>query len=158
MIHLCIATPDLTEQIHTREKMIHLCIATPALTEQIHTREKMIHLCIATPDMTEEHPGTTLRSQRTCVLPSTVPTGPLQVSVSVSLTVQEVTPLGVANKLMAPGVTERHRPEEGHFHQEVLSPEYDESSKAIAYYSFPVFRLIGEYSFLDLFHSIQRSY
>ena len=58
---------------------------------------------------------------------------------------------------MAPGVTERHRPEEGHFHQEVFSPEDDESSKAIAYYSFPVFRLIGEYSFLDLFHSIQRS-
>ena len=58
---------------------------------------------------------------------------------------------------MAPGVTERNRPEEGHFHQEVLSPEDDESSKAIAYYSFPVFRLIGEYIFIDLFHSIQRS-
>jgi len=56
-----------------------------------------------------------LRSERTCVFPSTVPTGPLQVSVSVSLTVQVVTPLGVANKLMAPGVTERNRPEEGHF-------------------------------------------
>ena len=91
------------------------------------------------------------------MLPSTVPTGPLQINVSVSLTVQVVTPLGVANKLMAPGVTERNRPEEGHFHQEVLSPEEDESSKAIVYYSFPVFRLIGQYSFLDLFHSIQRS-
>ena len=68
MIHLCIATPDLTEQIHTREKMIHLCIATPDLTEQIHTREKMIHLCIATPDMTEEHPSTTPeRSAYLCV-------------------------------------------------------------------------------------------
>ena len=64
------------------------------------------------------------------MLPSTVPTGPLQVSVSVSLTVQVVTPLGVANKLMAPEVTERNRPEEGHFRQEVLSPEEDESSKA----------------------------
>ena len=91
------------------------------------------------------------------MFPSTVPTGPLQVSVSVSLTVQVVTPLGVANKLMAPGVTERHRPEEGHFHQEVLSHEEDESSKALVYYSFPVFRLIGEYSFLDVFHSTQRS-
>ena len=27
----------------------------------------------------------------------------------------------------------------------------------LAYYSFPVFRLIGEYIFIDLFHSIQRS-
>ena len=44
-----------------------------------------------------------------------------------------------------------------HFHQKVLSPEEDESSKALAYYSFPVFRLIGQHSFLDLFHSIQRS-
>ena len=65
------------------------------------------------------------------MLPSTVPTGPLQVSVSVSLTVQVVTPLGVANKLMAPGLTERNRPEEGHFHQEVLSPEEDELSKGL---------------------------
>ena len=41
------------------EKMIHLCIATLHLTEQLDTTEKMIHLCIATPDMTEEHTSTT---------------------------------------------------------------------------------------------------
>ena len=91
----------------------------------------MIHLCIATLIWLKNIPVQHLRSQRTCVLPSTVPTEPLQVSVSVSLTVQVVTPLGVANKLMAPGLTERNRPEEGHFHQEVLSPEEDESSKGL---------------------------
>ena len=56
---------------------------------------------------------------------------------------------------MAPGVTETNRPEEGHFHQEVLSPEEDESSKAFVCYCFLVFHLIGKYIFLDLFQRNQ---
>ena len=36
----------------------------------------------------------------------------------------------------------------------LLSPEQDEWSKALECYCFPVFRLIGEYVFLDLFHLV----
>ena len=36
----------------------------------------------------------------------------------------------------------------------LLSPEEDESWKALVCYCFPVFRFIGEYVFLDLFHLV----
>ena len=36
----------------------------------------------------------------------------------------------------------------------LLSPEEDESWKALVCYCFPVFRFIGEYGFIDLFHLV----
>ena len=51
---------SITEHLQTTtEKKTYLCTPTPDLTEQLHTTEKIIHLYIATPNLAEKHPGTT---------------------------------------------------------------------------------------------------
>ena len=106
--------PDMTEECPstTPEKSAYLCVAFPWYdwrTSQYNTWEVSVPVYCLPLVWLKNVPVQHLRSQRTCVLPSTVPTGPLHVSVSVLLTFQEVTPLGVAVKVIAPGVTERNR-------------------------------------------------
>ena len=111
----CVLQPLIWLNNFIQQRKRLTCLLQPLIRLNKFIQKRKRLTCVLQPLIWLKNiPVQHLRSERTCVFPSTVPTGPLQVSVSVSLTVQVVTPLGVANKLMAPGVTERHRPEEGH--------------------------------------------
>ena len=149
------------------------CVWTTSYTE------RMIHLCIATPDLTEKHPGTT--PEKSAYLCVAFPWYDWRTSqyntweVSVPVCCLPLFPRGHCRSVSAsrwPSRWSLHLGWQTNWWRQESLKETDQKKafssrgaftwrrrivERLAYYSFPVFRLIGEYIFIDLFHSIQRS-